>query len=77
MINVTNNRIEPQASRNELIEQSSDYIENAIEIVKYLWVLENIQDTNVSSNTIDFYRKPIIDLWNSSNPLLKEEFRPK
>ena len=77
MINVTNNRIEPQASRNELIEQSSDYIENAIEIVKYLWVIENIQDTNVSSNTNDFYRKPIIDLWNISNPLLKEEFRPK
>jgi hypothetical protein len=77
MINITNSKIEPQASRNNLVEESSEYLENALEIVKYLWLLENLQTTNKNANTISFVEKAIKDLWNSSNPLLKENFRPK
>lgn len=77
MINITNSKIEPQASRNNLVEESSEYLENALEIVKYLWLLENLQTTNKNANTISFVEKAIKNLWNSSNPLLKENFRPK
>lgn len=74
MINIQNESIEPQASRSKLIEMSEHYVINAIEITKYLWLLENIGEGN--NATSQFLKRNILNLWDNKNPLLKKEKKP-
>lgn len=76
MLNVTNERIQPQASRSDLVEKSVKYLENAVEVVKYLWLIEELQKESFNAGTVKYLKECVLDIWDSSNPLLRKEFKP-
>ena len=76
MLNVTNEKILPQASRSDLVEKSEVYIKNALEIVKYLWLIDQFYGNHKSKNTIKYLKKKVLTIWDDCNPLLKNNLKP-
>lgn len=75
-INIKNEEISPQASRYSLTDTSNQYLLEALRIVKFIWLLEQLKGKKCCEASISYLRNELVRCWNPNNPLLRSEFRP-
>lgn len=75
-VNIKNEEISPQASRHYLTESSNRYLSEALLIVKYIWLFEQVKSISCPDRTINYIKERLVELWNAENPLLCSEFKP-
>lgn len=75
-INIKNEEISPQASRYSLTDSSNQYLLEAIQIVKFIWLLEQLKGKVRCEASVSYLRNELVRCWNPNNPLLRSEFKP-
>lgn len=76
-VNIKNDQMSPQASRQRLTDGSNREIVEALRIVKYLWFIEQLESRKCSEVSINYLKKKLRKIWNKDNSLLKSEIREK
>ena len=76
-VNIKNSSISPQASRQNLTESSNRDIVEAIQVVKYLWLIEQLESRHCSEVSINYLKNRLRQIWRKDNPLVRTEFREK
>lgn len=76
-INFKNDQLSPQASRQNLTEGSNHSIAEAMDIVRYLWFIEQLESWKCPDVSVNYMKNKLKQIWNRENPLVKAEFREK
>ena len=76
-VNIKNSSISPQASRQNLTESSNRDIAEAMQVVKYLWFIEQLESRNCPEVSINYLKNRLRQIWKKDNPLVRTEFREK
>lgn len=76
-VNIKNSQLSPQASRQNLTESSNRDIAEAMQIVKYLWLIKQLETRNCPEVSINYLKKKLKQIWSRENPLVKSEFKEK
>ena len=76
-VNIKNSSISPQASRQNLTESSNRDIAEAMQVVKYLWFIEQLESRNCPKVSINYLKNRLRQIWKKDNPLVRTEFREK
>ncbi len=70
LLNITNSKIVPNTSRNELLAKDKQYLVTALEICLDLWLLDNLVDYPKAKKSCEFIAKCILGIWDDNNPFL-------
>ena len=76
-VNIKNSSISPQASRQNLTESSKRDIAEAMQVVKYLWLIEQLESRHCPEVSIYYLKNRLRQIWRKDNPLVRTEFREK
>ena len=76
-VNIKNEQLLPRASRQNLTDNSDHDLADAMEIVQYIWFIEQLESRKCPEISVNYMKKKLKEIWNKENPLVKSEFRKK